>query len=180
MWKQHDDGDDDDDDDDKPIKLALHFSSSSLVQGEGHMTHPILRFPYRPWTLAIFFCFHPFIPDKNWSYLTWLPPVWSLALNIRVINLLSHLWRVGLDSMRQDVFDNLLVAEKLKDGLKPEAKRYLEKLIKLGRRNGKARSLHFKDSICSPVCSKISNLITLTYSWMSSKLFAQKSRGNDI
>ena len=59
--------------------------------------------------------------------------------------------------MRQDVFDNLLVAEKLKDSMKPEAKRYLEKLIKLGRRNGKACSLLFTDHICT----EISNLISL-------------------
>ena len=39
--------------------------------------------------------------------------------------------------MRQDVFDNLQEAEKkFGSTLKPEAKRYLERLIKLGKRNG--------------------------------------------
>ena len=41
-------------------------------------------------------------------------------------------------SMRQDVFDNLLaVQSKMGASLEPEAKRFLEKLIKLGKRNGK-------------------------------------------
>lgn len=40
-------------------------------------------------------------------------------------------------SMRQDVFDNLVVAQKkFGDTLKPEGQRYLERLIKLGKRNG--------------------------------------------
>lgn len=40
-------------------------------------------------------------------------------------------------SMREDVFKNLIAAkDKLGESLEPEAKRYLERLIKLGRRNG--------------------------------------------
>ncbi|XP_064605583.1 thimet oligopeptidase-like [Liolophura sinensis] len=40
-------------------------------------------------------------------------------------------------SMRQDVFDTLVTFQKKQgDGLKPEASRYLERLIKLGKRNG--------------------------------------------
>jgi len=40
--------------------------------------------------------------------------------------------------MREDVFKNLIaVQDKLGESLEPEAKRYLERLIKLGRRNGK-------------------------------------------
>lgn len=42
-------------------------------------------------------------------------------------------------SMRQDVFDALVAVQKKEgDGLKPEADRYLERLIKLGKRNGKS------------------------------------------
>lgn len=41
--------------------------------------------------------------------------------------------------MRQDVFDSMLAAQKnLGDSLQGEAKRYLERLIKLGRRNGES------------------------------------------
>ncbi|KAF8778100.1 thimet oligopeptidase-like [Argiope bruennichi] len=39
-------------------------------------------------------------------------------------------------SMRQDIFKKLIILEKQKDTLKPEPKRYLEKLIKNGKRNG--------------------------------------------
>ena len=43
--------------------------------------------------------------------------------------------------MRQDIFDVVVAFEesvkKSGDQLKPEAKRYLEKVIKLGRRNGR-------------------------------------------
>lgn len=40
-------------------------------------------------------------------------------------------------SMRQDVFDALVATEKKFSGqLKPEAQRYLERMIKLGKRNG--------------------------------------------
>lgn len=50
-------------------------------------------------------------------------------------------------SMREDVFKNLLAAEKkLGETLKPEAKRFLERLIKLGRRNGKNCSANRKIS----------------------------------
>ena len=39
--------------------------------------------------------------------------------------------------MREDVFKNLIaVKDKLGESLEPEAKRYLERLINLGRRNG--------------------------------------------
>jgi len=39
--------------------------------------------------------------------------------------------------MREDVFRNLIaVKDKLGESLEPEAKRYVERLIKLGRRNG--------------------------------------------
>ena len=39
--------------------------------------------------------------------------------------------------MRQDVFDALVATEqKLSGQLKPEATRYLERMIKLGKRNG--------------------------------------------
>ena len=39
--------------------------------------------------------------------------------------------------MRKDVFDNLVAAEvKFGSTLEPEAKRFLEKMIKHGRRNG--------------------------------------------
>jgi len=39
--------------------------------------------------------------------------------------------------MREDIFKNLnAVRDKLGESLEPEAKRYLERLIKLGRRNG--------------------------------------------
>lgn len=39
-------------------------------------------------------------------------------------------------SMRQDVFDKLLILEKKQEKLQPEANRFLERLIKLGKRNG--------------------------------------------
>lgn len=40
-------------------------------------------------------------------------------------------------SMRQDVFDTLVATEKKLAGqLKPEATRYLERMIKYGKRNG--------------------------------------------
>ncbi len=45
-------------------------------------------------------------------------------------------------SMRQDVFDNLLAAQKsFGDSLQGEAKRYLERLIKLGKRDGNCYAL---------------------------------------
>ncbi|XP_064624958.1 thimet oligopeptidase-like [Lineus longissimus] len=50
-------------------------------------------------------------------------------------------------SMRKDVFDALLSFEKTKPELKPEAKRFLEKLIKLGKRNGLHLSKETQDQI---------------------------------
>ena len=42
-----------------------------------------------------------------------------------------------IGSMRQDVFDNLVVAnEKFGATMNAESKRYVERLIKLGKRNG--------------------------------------------
>ncbi len=51
--------------------------------------------------------------------------------------------------MRQDVFNNLLAVEK-KIGveLKPEAKRFVTRLIKLGKRNGKRNGTGYFFSGC--------------------------------
>ena len=40
--------------------------------------------------------------------------------------------------MRQDVFDSFVAVEKLPafESLKPEAKRFVERVIKVGKRNG--------------------------------------------
>ena len=47
--------------------------------------------------------------------------------------------------MRQDVFNSLLAAQKnLGSSVQGEAKRYLERLIKLGKRNGE--NFHFVSS----------------------------------
>jgi len=46
--------------------------------------------------------------------------------------------------MREDVFKNLIaVKDKLGESLEPEEKRYVERLIKLGRRNGSISVLCF-------------------------------------
>jgi hypothetical protein len=46
---------------------------------------------------------------------------------------------IFINSMREDVFKTLVTArDKFGDSLEPEAKRYLERLIKLGQRNGKS------------------------------------------
>lgn len=51
-------------------------------------------------------------------------------------------------SMRQDVFDNLLAVEaKFGSGLSGETKRYLERLVKLGKRNGLHLSKDIQDKI---------------------------------
>lgn len=51
-------------------------------------------------------------------------------------------------SMRQDVFENLVaVQEKCVDSLEPEAKRYLERMIKHGRRNGLHLSAEVQEQI---------------------------------
>jgi len=57
--------------------------------------------------------------------------------------------------MREDVFKNLIaVKEKLGESLEPEAKRFLERLIKLGRRNGNILcSVLFLHCNCSCHCS---------------------------
>ena len=52
--------------------------------------------------------------------------------------------------MRKDVFDKVMIAEKkLGSTLPPEAKRFAERLIKLGKRNGKLymHQCHFKQYI---------------------------------
>jgi hypothetical protein len=47
---------------------------------------------------------------------------------------------VFIYSMREDVFKTLVTArDKFGDSLEPEAKRYLERLIKLGQRNGESK-----------------------------------------
>jgi len=44
---------------------------------------------------------------------------------------------ISISSMRQDVFRNLIaLEEKIGATLKPEAKRFIERLIKTGKRNG--------------------------------------------
>ena len=66
--------------------------------------------------------------------------------------------------MRQDVFDNLVVAqEKFGASMLPEAKRYVERHIKLGRRNGTYRKtedvyvlklrMFQRATICSAFCT---------------------------
>lgn len=56
-------------------------------------------------------------------------------------------------SMRQDIFDNLVALEKKlsssKVDVKPETKRYLERLIKLGKRNGLHLSKDIQENIKS-------------------------------
>ena len=41
--------------------------------------------------------------------------------------------------MRQDVFNAVQNFQKKAEGLEPEAVRYLDRVIKLGRRNGKSK-----------------------------------------
>ncbi len=60
--------------------------------------------------------------------------------------------------MRQDVFDTLLAAEKnLSSSLSGESKRYLERLIKLGKRNGLHLSSEKQDQI-KEIKKRISDL----------------------
>ena len=54
-----------------------------------------------------------------------------------IIKYLIEYIEISIFRMRQDVFDTLCAAEKKLSGLKPEAKRYLERLIKYGKRNGR-------------------------------------------
>ena len=57
--------------------------------------------------------------------------------------------------MRKDVFDKVVLAnEKLGSTLSPEAKRFVERLIKLGKRNGKTTHCwNVIIIICLVVCS---------------------------
>ncbi|XP_022240182.1 thimet oligopeptidase-like isoform X2 [Limulus polyphemus] len=50
-------------------------------------------------------------------------------------------------SMRQDIFDKLLILDKKTEDLKPEYKRYLERLIKMGKRNGLHLSKDIQEKI---------------------------------
>jgi len=51
--------------------------------------------------------------------------------------------------MRVDVFKNLIAAQEMfGESLEPEAKRYLERLIKLGRRNGSISALSVVFNLC--------------------------------
>ena len=43
--------------------------------------------------------------------------------------------------MRQDVFNAVQNFQKKAEGLEPEAVRYLDRVIKLGRRNGKSKGV---------------------------------------
>ena len=62
--------------------------------------------------------------------------------------------------MREDVFKNLIaVRDNLGESLEPEAKRYLERLIKLGRRNG----------IICVLCFCVGTVAIIGKSWIVAK-----------
>jgi len=65
--------------------------------------------------------------------------------------------------MREDVFRNLIaVKDKLGELLEPEAKRYLERLIKFGRRNGRNSDFnYFFITLCCCVTEVAFGLLTL-------------------
>lgn len=50
-------------------------------------------------------------------------------------------------SMRKDVFNNLVACQEKNEPMKPEAKRFMERLIKYGKRNGLHLSVEIQDEI---------------------------------